>query len=273
MSVRTPAHADHDLCFALLGGAVPLVLSGLAVWIALGGQNESLFVALNAAAVALPDTFWSCLTILGTGAAAFAVLTPLAARAPRLILAALAGGILAGLFTHLLKPTFNAARPAAELSADQIRIIGETLTHNALPSGHSVTAFALAGLAVAAASRPGRAALWALPLAALVALSRVAVGAHWPVDILVGGAGGWLCGIAGERLSRRWRLWRIPGARLLFALALLGNAIGLATSDLGYPLAHPLQSVLAGIAVGGVLIALAALWRDWQNWNWRWRGA
>ena len=56
---------------------------------------------------------------------------------------------------------------------------------------------------------------WAAPAicaaAALVALSRIAVGAHWPLDVLTGAAGGWLApAVAGSLLA--------AAAATLFAL-------------------------------------------------------
>ena len=76
----------------------------------------------------------------------------------------------------------------------------------AFPSGHSVCAFACAWVLGVRFPR-WRAPL--LALAALIALSRVVVGAHYPADVLAGSllglGGGWL-------LVRAWKI--VPGVAL-----------------------------------------------------------
>jgi undecaprenyl-diphosphatase len=68
---------------------------------------------------------------------------------------------------------------------------------NSFPSGHAATAFALA---VALGLLFPRLRKAALALAALIALSRVATGAHYLSDVLAGG-------IIGAWFALRWREW------------------------------------------------------------------
>jgi len=42
-------------------------------------------------------------------------------------------------------------------------------------------------------------------LAVLVAISRVAVGAHWPLDVVAGAVLGWLAGLSGAVIAHRYR--------------------------------------------------------------------
>ena len=93
-----------------------------------------------------------------------------------------------------------------------------------------------------------------------VALSRVAVGAHWPSDALAGAGLGLLAGVAGARAQQHWAIASTPRARVVLALLVLACAATLARLDLGYPLARPLQLGLA--TLGGAMAALA-LWRSW----------
>jgi membrane-associated phospholipid phosphatase len=71
------------------------------------------------------------------------------------------------------------------------------------PSGHAALSFALA--TVLSIRWPRGRVIW-FALAALVALSRVALGVHWPSDVLVGAGIGWgLASVLGgvERKLRR----------------------------------------------------------------------
>jgi undecaprenyl-diphosphatase len=68
------------------------------------------------------------------------------------------------------------------------------------PSGHAAAGFAAAYALARGFSR--RVSLPAYVLAALIAVSRVWVGVHYPSDILAGAIVGTLCGVAGVYLSR-----------------------------------------------------------------------
>ena len=86
-----------------------------------------------------------------------------------------------------------------------------SLPHSgAFPSGHATAAFAAATV-IAWASRP--LAVPAFLLAAAIALSRVYVGVHWPLDVLGGAVLGTLVAIALLRLAAaRRRSLRSPPA-------------------------------------------------------------
>jgi membrane-associated phospholipid phosphatase len=74
-------------------------------------------------------------------------------------------------------------RPAAVFDAAQITIISAKLTAHSFPSGHTVSAFSFV---VAWLALLGWRALPIVVIAALAGFSRIAVGAHWPVDVLAG---------------------------------------------------------------------------------------
>ncbi|RZS58509.1 phosphatase PAP2 family protein [Sphaerotilus mobilis] len=249
-----------------VGQALAAVLAALALLQVLGGTTAqvlhlSIFHAINASGRWAPSS-WSTLSVLGLGLCAlivFALTTPPGhAPATRRLAALLACFPIGGALTHGFKQLIQAARPAAALGIDQIVVVGAPLLSKAMPSGHAVTAFTVATLISLEARlpRPWRLAVWALAFA--VALSRVAVGAHWPADICAGAAlgvlvghAGWWCASQGRWVAQLMSLW----GQTLIALGLLVSSAVLWALQTGYPLAMPGQRLLAAVGLG------VALWR------------
>ncbi len=77
---------------------------------------------------------------------------------------------------------------------------------NSVPSGHSCSAFAFAvALAVILPQKWAKAA--ALVAAAVMALSRLYVGVHFPSDVLVGSLVGAVCGLLGAWIVKKVTAW------------------------------------------------------------------
>jgi undecaprenyl-diphosphatase len=101
------------------------------------------------------------------------------------------------LTVRVLQPSFERVRPCVALS--DTRLLVSRKKSPSFPSAHAVNVFA----AAAVLWRFYRRSLWAsLPLAVLVALSRVYVGVHYPLDILAGAILGWVVGLLVERAVR-----------------------------------------------------------------------
>ncbi|NWG31495.1 MAG: phosphatase PAP2 family protein [Rhodocyclaceae bacterium] len=217
--------------------------------------NVPLFLAVNAAARVLPDGFWAGMTALGDTLPAFAILLPLVARRPDAAAAALITVLIAAIASHLLKYGLALPRPAAVLDSGLFHIVGPRLAGRALPSGHSVAAFAVAAL-VGGHTLAWRAWLPAIALAVLIALSRLAVGAHWPTDVLVGAAIGWLSGFAGLHLAACCGRCRSRALHwLTLALFFAGTLWLLTGFDSGYASARWLERAVAAGAL--LLFALS----------------
>jgi undecaprenyl-diphosphatase len=235
----------------------------LALALRAGGFDRPLFLAVNDAAWRwLPPTLLSCTTILGHGLVATMLLAPALWRAPNLLAASLFATPVAMVLSWLPKGLIDSPRPAAILDPASIHIVGMRLAgHNSLPSGHTLTAFVVVGVLLAAPPRwPAAVAIGGVGVA--VALSRIAVGAHWPSDVLVGAGLGLLAGQAGTWMSLRWPVAARPVARALLALVVLACAAALAWIDVGYRLARPLQLVLSALGAG---VAAWTLWRLWTD--------
>lgn len=250
----TPVAARHPDTWLIL----PVLLCALGAGVvAATDGNEALFLAANAAAAGwLPAFVWAGITNAGSTLGAFCLLAPTLVRQPRWLAAALLAAPLASLYTQAVKLIAQVPRPPSVLPPEAIHVIGLPLHNYSFPSGHSLTAFTLAGVLVLCSRRP--LAWLALPVAALVAFSRLAVGAHWPLDLLGGAAGGWTAAAIGGAWSARWRFWdNVRGQRFMAGLALVA-AIAFGFEKLDHPEGRWMQYLLCVWAVTG---SLFALWR------------
>jgi membrane-associated phospholipid phosphatase len=244
-------------------------------------MNQSLFLWFNHLALAWPATLWSCLTVLGHSSMVFALLSPALIGRPALITSILVCAPMAGAGVYVLKNLFLHARPPAVLPHDQFVQIGDAvLLHSSFPSGHTTTAFAVVTMCAvflfrsewsqAAAQHPTRrrlpllAALALGLLALLVGASRMAVGAHWPQDVLAGAVLGTLCGYASARaaVALHRKAWTDSALYRLVQIALvLTLSISLFVIDMDYPLAEPFQWVTGVFGCAWSLLAAVLLIR------------
>lgn len=208
------------------------------------GLNQSFFLGLNGFAAHMPPALWSDLTVLGDTLVALVLLLPFLRQRPDLVIAVLLASVPATLFSHGLKDGLDVMRPFAVLG-DQVHVIGPYLKAGSFPSGHTTTAFVVASvLAHGLQSRGAATAILLLALA--VGLSRVAVGAHWPMDVAGGLVCGWVSGVIGLALMRRFTNPPQPVAIVLARGLLVACALVLLVHyDSGYPLARPFEQAIA----------------------------
>jgi membrane-associated phospholipid phosphatase len=236
---------------------LPLLLF-LLIW--LNDWNPPFFFWLNGLCPATSDTAWANITLLGDTLVAFGLLSLLARHRPDIVGTVFVAAVFALLWVHGLKPLLSVARPLAALGIEQMHLIGHALRNSSFPSGHSTTAFLLAGVVVLRGVHPGL-ALAAFVMAALAAVSRAVVGAHWPLDILAGMFGGWLSAAIGVWLTRGWAF--SPSVRLQWLMWLFFAACGvglLITRGLGYPQGVPLQMLTGMLCLGYAGYCLVRLW-------------
>lgn len=243
---------------------VPLVLFLLMAPLWLHTFEPAQFLALNAWFAPVPTVVWTGLSLLGNAWGVLGVTAPLLVLAPRLMWAWLCAAPFAIVFARVGKALIESPRPAAVVDNTQMRVVGELLHNVSMPSGHTLTAFAVAS-AIYFALPPARRVrhLWLFVLALGVGMSRIAVGAHWPGDVAVGACLGLLSGMLGQWLLVRMgpqhcqpTAWSLR----LVAVLLLVAAYTLASEGLDFDEALPLQYGLV-LVIGMSLVAFA-----WQNW-------
>jgi undecaprenyl-diphosphatase len=151
--------------------------------------------------------FFSAVSWLGNGAVLAAIIVPLLVAFRRdtlrrhllpMVLAAAVGGLA----VLAIKITVDRPRPPEHFAALGVAVHapGGVPPDNSFPSGHAQTAFA-AAVYLALLFPRGAAAF--LALAALVGLSRIALGVHYPSDVIAGAALGSAFSIAAFLIARR----------------------------------------------------------------------
>lgn len=249
------------------GASAPLIqpiqwlwcLAPLLCWgvVALSIEPIPLFKLVNTHAQKLPDLFWVFFNMLGNGWGVFALLCPLLVLAPRALMATLCAGALAGVLSRTLKLSLQFPRPASVLDPTSFHIVGNPLTSLAMPSGHTLTAFALATalyFSVPLAQR--KYAVWLFVLVTLSGLARVAVGAHWPADVLAGASIGLFSGMLGATLAQRLPARLLTPQAWPLRVASIGAALCiyvLLADRLDFDETRPFQYLAAAVASVGLL--------------------
>lgn len=221
-----PSSEQKSLRISLWVWLIALLPAAIALTERIFNLDIIWFRTINQTTAILPDHFWTNLSLLGNGWASFALALPLIIIAPRILYA----GLFAGLFTSLLaKPVkliFNTPRPAGLLDPNSFHIIGDHLHQAAMPSGHTTTAFAIFTAIYLSINPQIRSRYsWIFIFPILTGISRIAVGAHWPEDVLVGTTLGIFSGILGATLSYKLKDKYLALGSLPSLIILLGSFI------------------------------------------------
>ncbi len=121
-------------------------------------------------------------------------------------------GVAAELLAQVLKHVTSQPRPVAVLPELDTHGYPITPHGNAFPSAHTAVCFALLCGLWPWLSRPQR--VVGIVFAVLVALNRIYVAAHWPVDVLGGLAIGLLAGSLAWLVADRWPIQPRTGQML-----------------------------------------------------------
>ena len=174
--------------------------------------QENLFFYLNSKLSELPNLQFN-LTQLGDALIIYSLLTLFIVYAPKLWGAIFTSGIITLIISFILKKIFSVPRPAAMFDNDSFVIIGKTLSGaTSLPSGHAITAFSIITILLFAfmPKEFKYKIIWSfciVILGLIISLSRVGVGAHYPLDIIIGSTIGYISAILAIIINNKINWW------------------------------------------------------------------
>ena len=221
---------------------------------------------------------WLNITQLGDAMVLFPILSLFIPKFPQIWAALFAAVPLTTLLSIGGKNLFHTPRPAAVLDHNLFNIMGNVLTaHNSLPSGHTVTIFAAITVVLAVLFPfPCKklhflCLLTGLVLAIVIAISRVAVGAHWPLDVALGSVLGYLGGLSGVIISQRFHRWwewmKSPKYQYILGLQVLAFVLAI-IYQLGKPYYNDLIIWWVAGIIGGCmslyLVLKSKIQTDWK---------
>lgn len=213
----------------------------------LGGYHFG-FMEINRLSVYIPSFLLENMTVFGDGVFLLALVLLFSCRNIRFHWTVLFTTLLGAIVVNLLKDYFAMPRPPAVLDPEAFNLLGRAYKARSFPSGHSLTAFLLASVCFCYVQNAYAKATFIL-LAVLVALSRVLIGVHWPMDVLVGGALGVILGVGGVMITAKWKFGLCAYVHL-FTLSLLVIACIMVFVDGNdYKLALPLLYVVSAAAI------------------------
>jgi membrane-associated phospholipid phosphatase len=173
--------------------------------------NREIFLVLNGDRGWLINWIMLYFTQLGDGYVAALICLFLWLKGRKRGVAGILAFIVSAIIAQTLKSCFHAPRPIKVF--DGVFIIGEVLQQRSFPSGHSAT---IASVARILWDISGKKMRWGIAIVALlVGISRIYVGAHFPIDVAVGFAIGWLGAELTLKLTEWWKIQSCPPGSVL----------------------------------------------------------
>ena len=193
--------------------------------------QKDYFYSINSKLSQFPNIIYN-LTQVGDTLIFLSLLTILILYAPKIWESLIMAIPVSAIFSIVLKKLFLIPRPAASFDNNSFVIIGERLSgHNSLPSGHSITIFAVLTVLLFGFMPKSRnhKILWTAFIfitGLVLAVTRVGVGAHYPLDVIVGSTIGYICGLLGIFINQKCKIWLWIGNTKYYPIFILLLLVG-----------------------------------------------
>lgn len=152
-------------------------------------------------------------TQLGDASILLSFLSIFLVYAPKIWEALISASLVSLIFSSLLKNLFAVPRPAVVFDNNSFVIIGKTAVgFSSLPSGHSITAFTTLTVFLFALmpEKWKYKVLWVfvtIITGSIISFTRVGMGAHYPLDVIMGSIIGYISGLIGIFINRQLNMW------------------------------------------------------------------
>lgn len=231
---------------------LPALFLLCAAIIAVNESNIDVFFVINGISSSTGKWIWAVLTVLCDGLIAFSLFFPFIRRHPKNIWGAILAAVIVLMVSQILKRIWNMPRPPKLLRPQDFYLIGPDWGRFSFPSGHSAMAMIL-GFAFAEMVDKIWVRLLIILGVSLMALSRIVVGVHWPLDVLVGAALGWVSGWLGFLVAGKttWG-WNLTAQKIIGAVLLAGCIVLLALDYSGYGLIWEQRLLALAIMIPGL---------------------
>jgi membrane-associated phospholipid phosphatase len=170
------------------------------------------FYSINHYLGQYPSTEYN-LTQFGDASIFLSFLIILVVYAPKIWEALISALLVSLVFSKFLKDLFLVPRPAQVYDNDSFIIVGKVLHgFSSLPSGHSITIFTIFTVLMFAfmPQKLTNKVLWVFLIVTIglfLVFTRVAIGAHHPLDVISGSIIGYISGLLGIFISRKYKIW------------------------------------------------------------------
>jgi len=174
--------------------------------------QKSCFLFLNSKLSQYPSTLFN-LNQFGDEIIFLSFLSIFVLYAPKIWESLISASLVSLIFSSLLKKIFAVPRAAAVFDNHSFVIIGKTLTgNNSLPSGHSITVFTVLTVLLFGfmPQKLKYKVLWSIFIVItglIFAFTRVGVGAHYPLDVIIGCIIGYISGLLGIFINKKYKIW------------------------------------------------------------------
>lgn len=229
----------------------------LAAWLSFWGVHGGVEF-LTRPTSDLSPSVWSNLSLLGDLRLLLVFALLLSYRRPELLYTFLVAALIGWLLTRGIKLVVHAPRPGQFEELALLEKAHHISGSYSFPSGHTVSVMGFACLLIATTRSAWS---WSLLIvAAACGYARVAIGAHWPVDVL----GGTLVGLASAAIALHLFekgdrvLKRIPQAAIVAACLMAIASLSLI--DAGHPETHALRLAVTGLGIAGTSIVYGLPW-------------
>lgn len=200
--------------------------------------QKDLFFFLNSKLSQFPMTMFN-LTQFGDALVSLSFLSIFVIYAPKIWEGLISASLISCLICSVLKELFSVPRPAAVFDNNSFVVIGTKLTgHNSLPSGHAITIFTVLTVLLFAfmPQKLKHKILWfnfIMIIGLFLVFTRIGVGAHYPLDVIMGGAIGYISGLIGILINEKYKIWNWVNDKkyypIFIILSLLFGCVALVT--------------------------------------------